>query len=370
MCLCACVLVRVCLCAVRLSCSTPPRTAEICSAPRQSLTGAGHPPPPPSPSSQSSFTSAMSSHSPPRSPPPTTADNDADSFGRSTRSQIRLKVKHSTRGTSSRRGDADQGGGDAADNGDEEDDDLDRLSNDGLDDDPSLYLERYRDYPDGHEDPAEYAQGGAAGLEGEADQDVEGEDEEFLAAGRVRISTPTTDRDWDDSEDESDEDDEDEQEGDESAAMRRRRAKAQHRHDHPHSYLRTLTPSRRRTWSFWLSLTNPGAPNTLSAPHVSLNLFSASLHPSVLLSMPFYFDRTGTTLGLVGLIAVGVLGGVGGGLWAVLSRYVGGKKTVEAITGASFGKNTKWKGRFGKAIAGSMLAAYATGAAFIAYFGE
>jgi hypothetical protein len=314
----------------------------------------------------------MSSHSPPRSPPPTTADNDADSFGRSTRSQIRLKVKHSTRGTSSRRGDADQGGADAAEYGDENDDDdiLDRLSNDGLDDDPSLYLERYRDYPDGHEDPAEYAQGGAAGLDGEAGQDVEGEDEEFLAAGRVRISTSTTDRDWDDSEDESEEDDEDDQEGDESAAMRRRRAKAQHRHDHPHSYLRTLTPSRRRTWSFWLSLTNPGAPNTLSAPHVSLNLFSASLHPSVLLSMPFYFDRTGTTLGLVGLIAVGVLGGVGGGLWAVLSRYVGGKKTVEAITGASFGKNTKWKGRFGKAIAGSMLAAYATGAAFIAYFGE
>lgn len=197
-------------------------------------------------------------------------------------------------------------------------------------------------------------------------------------------------KDWDDSEDEDDEDDEDEDDGtyetegderrrcqhgneteDAAAELRsfhgsprrqQRRAKA------PDSYLKTFRPSahRRRTW--WRYLTNPAQPNSLSILHVTFNLFAASLHPSVLLATPFYFSRTGTSLGMAGLALVAILGGVGGGLWVVLARYVGGKKTVEAITGASFGRHSKYKVRIGKLVAGTMLSAYSTGSAFIAYF--
>lgn len=134
------------------------------------------------------------------------------------------------------------------------------------------------------------------------------------------------------------------------------------------SYLQTLKPSSTRTKRYWKWLTHSSpAHASLSAPHVSANLFAASLHPAVLLSMPYYFERTGIAAGIGGLVVVAILGGAGGGLWVVLSRYVKGS-TVEAITGASFGRHTKWKGNLGRAFSGVLLAVYATGAAVIAYF--
>lgn len=201
-----------------------------------------------------------------------------------------------------------------------------------------------------------------------------------MERGRIVVK-----KDWDDSDDE---DDEDEDEA-EHFSVRQEARRAEHqslaagvhpshrvqghpksnaRQRGPDSYLRTLRPSRERTRTWWRYLTNPAQPNSLSVTHVTLNLFAASLHPSTLLSTPFYFSRTGLKLGLIGMAIVAILGGVGGGLWVVLSRYVGGKKTVEAITGASFGRHSKQKARIGKLLAGLMLAAYSTGSAFIAYF--
>ncbi|CAO1624424.1 unnamed protein product [Parajaminaea phylloscopi] len=223
------------------------------------------------------------------------------------------------------------------------------------------------------------------------DSDGAGWDHEELSSGGEEDSLLRTRRivvkkDWDDSDDEEDEDEarddvdvdanghQSDGAYDDSAAELRsfrgsqRRNRRQRRPRQPDSYMRTLRPSlqSRRTW--WRYLTNPAQPNSLSIPHVTINLFAASLHPSVLLSTPFYFSRTGIALGMTGVAVVAVLGGVGGGLWVVLSRYVGGKKTVEAITGASFGRHSKHKARIGKLLAGSMLAAYSTGSAFLAYF--
>jgi hypothetical protein len=112
---------------------------------------------------------------------------------------------------------------------------------------------------------------------------------------------------------------------------------------------------------------SPSAQASLSAPHVTANILSASLNPAVLLSMPAYFDRTGIALGIVGLIVVAALAGAGGGLWVVLGRYVGGSN-IEAITAASFGRNTRWKGNVGRALSGLLVALYGTGTAVIAYF--
>ncbi|CAD6890855.1 unnamed protein product [Tilletia laevis] len=161
----------------------------------------------------------------------------------------------------------------------------------------------------------------------------------------------------------------------------------------------SLSSQQRR--SCWRFLTNPPTQNSLSAPAVTLNLFAGSLHPAVLLSMPYYFERTGLVLGLVGLLGVGFLSGVGGGLWIVLARYVGrndeeddpeetmsradhasrkrAKKianygeggnmtTLEGVTGAALGRHTLWKRTLGRTISGVLLAAYATGTAFLAYF--
>ncbi|MCO5585321.1 hypothetical protein L7F22_039254 [Adiantum nelumboides] len=134
------------------------------------------------------------------------------------------------------------------------------------------------------------------------------------------------------------------------------------------SYLNSLRPTSSilRTWLVKITK-SPSAQASLSAPHVTANLFSASLNPAVLLSMPAFFDRTGITLGIVGLVVVAALAGAGGGLWVVLGRYVGGAN-IEAITAASFGRNTRWKGNIGRAISGLLLACYATGTAVVAYF--
>lgn len=135
-----------------------------------------------------------------------------------------------------------------------------------------------------------------------------------------------------------------------------------------HSYLGSLRPSTSRFRHWLIRLTkSPSNQASLSAPHVAANLFSASLNPAVLLSMPAYFNRTGIALGLVGLVTVAALAGAGGGVWVVLSRYVGGSH-IEAITGASCGRNTLWKSNAGRAISGLLLACYATGTAVIAYF--
>ncbi|KAK0544719.1 hypothetical protein OC846_005959 [Tilletia horrida] len=161
----------------------------------------------------------------------------------------------------------------------------------------------------------------------------------------------------------------------------------------------TITQQQRR--SCWRFLTSPPTQNSLSAPAVTLNLFAGSLHPAVLLSMPYYFERTGLALGLIGLLGVGFLSGVGGGLWIVLARYVGrvddeeepdqamhqadhasrkrAKKiatygeggnmtTLEGVTGAALGRHTVWKRSLGRTISGALLAVYATGTAFLAYF--
>lgn len=289
----------------------------------------------------------MADPQPSSSSPPKTPDDDDGSFNRSTRSQIRLKVTH-------HHADAADDQGSVAASDDQQDADAD---NDAW---PNFNFASFREDPEVGDPDADDL--GA--------DEITGQSQEYLARRRIDLDN----KDWDDSsEEDEDEDDIDPEDVSRRGAARRNRSRllgASRRGNNTarDSYAHTFTPSRQRRRSIWLYLTNPGAPNSLSIPHVAANLFSASLHPSVLLSTPFYFDRTGIHLGITGLVVVAVLGGVGGGLWAVLSRYVGGKKTVEAITGASFGRNTKWKGRIGKAVAGILLALYATGSAFIAYF--
>ena len=136
------------------------------------------------------------------------------------------------------------------------------------------------------------------------------------------------------------------------------------------SALRGLLPSRMTLRTWWASLTsNPSQPASLSVSTVSLNLFSTSLHPAVLLSLPFYFDRMQVLLGMLGLVSVAALGGVGGGLWVVLGRYVNANN-VESIVAAGCARNSRWKAETGRTITGLLLGVYATGAGFIAYFGE
>ncbi|PWZ00363.1 hypothetical protein BCV70DRAFT_94292 [Testicularia cyperi] len=209
----------------------------------------------------------------------------------------------------------------------------------------------------------------------EADSDTASEFHAFLQHGRIQVGQT-----WDD----SSEDETPSQLGDRTlplsspandrsrnskaaAAARRKRRTAAPGPAHPESYLQSLRPSREHRRAWWKFLTNPGAPASLSAPHVSANLFSASLHPAVLLSMPHYFARTGVLVGTIALVGVAILGGVGGGLWVVLSRYVNGN-SIEAIVGSSFGRYTKWKGGLGRALSGILLALYALGSAIIGYF--
>ena len=136
------------------------------------------------------------------------------------------------------------------------------------------------------------------------------------------------------------------------------------------SSLKSLLPSRVTFRRWWAALTsNPSQPASLSVFTVALNLFSTSLHPAVLLSLPFYFSRTEIPLGMAGLSAVAALGGVGGGLWVVLGRYVNANN-VENIVGASFARHSRWRAELGRTITGLLLGTYATGSAFIAYFGE
>lgn len=187
----------------------------------------------------------------------------------------------------------------------------------------------------------------------------------FMRNGRIDVGGPA----WDESEDEDEAVLSDDDDPGAPLALSSSQRKRKRRAQRPDSYFATLRPSAAHRRICWRFLTSKGTPASLSAPHVCANLFAASLHPAVLLSMPHFFQRTGISLGVVGLIVVGILGGVGGGVWVVLGRYVG-RSTVEAITGASFGKTTKWKGNIGKAVSGIMLAVYATGAAVIAYFGE
>lgn len=200
----------------------------------------------------------------------------------------------------------------------------------------------------------------------EADSDAASEFDAFMRQGRIDIGQA-----WDESSDEDDVEHPSHEDrtlplsatGSSAAGRRKRKArKAQ-----PESYLQSLRPSREHRRAWWKFLTNPGAPASLSAPHVSANLFSASLHPAVLLSMPHYFARTGVLLGTIALVGVASLGGVGGGLWVVLSRYVNGS-SIEAIVGASFGRYTPWKGGLGRVVSGLLLALYATGSAIIGYF--
>ncbi|KAJ1022215.1 hypothetical protein NDA13_005130 [Ustilago tritici] len=200
----------------------------------------------------------------------------------------------------------------------------------------------------------------------EADSDAASEFDAFMRQGRIDVGQA-----WDDSSDEDDNGHPLHQDrtlplsatGNSAARRGIRRA----RKGRPYSVLQTLRPSREHRKAWWKFLTNPSTPASLSAPHVSANLFSASLHPAVLLSMPHYFARTGVLLGTIGLVGVASLGGVGGGLWVVLSRYVNGS-SIEAIVGVSFGRYTPWKGGLGRVVSGLLLALYATGSAIIDYF--
>jgi hypothetical protein len=198
----------------------------------------------------------------------------------------------------------------------------------------------------------------------DSDEDGDGgyegdEDDEDEPLTRIDVGGPS----WDDS---------DEEEGNEvedatGLPANRQRRRKRTRPVNP-SYLHSLRPSPSRLRSWFTKLTkSPAAQASLSAPQVSANLFSASLNPAVLLSMPAYFARTGILIGVIGLAVVATLAGAGGGLWVVLGRYVGGN-TIEAITAASCGRNTRWKGNIGRAFSGILLAVYATGTAVIAYF--
>jgi hypothetical protein len=201
-------------------------------------------------------------------------------------------------------------------------------------------------------DDSDEDEDGNGGYEGD-------EDDEDEPLTRIDVGGPS----WDDS-DEEEEDGIDNGTGlSSNQQQRRKRIRPVNS-----SYLNSLRPSPSRLRSWFTKLTkSPAAQASLSAPQVSANLFSASLNPAVLLSMPAYFDRTGITLGVIGLAVVATLAGAGGGLWVVLGRYVGGN-TIEAITAASCGRNTRWKGNIGRAFSGILLAVYATGTAVIAYF--
>lgn len=197
----------------------------------------------------------------------------------------------------------------------------------------------------------------ATALEEEEEEDDD-DDNGQTSLTKIDVEGPS----WDDS------DEEDGLEADDEAgltAQQRQRRRA--RRVDP-SYLHSLrpSPSRLRRW-FGRLTKSPAALASLSAPHVSANLFSASINPAVLLSMPAYFNRTGILIGIIGLVVVATLAGAGGGLWVVLGRYVGGN-TIEAITAASCGRNTRWKGNLGRSFSGILLAFYATGTAVIAYF--
>lgn len=208
------------------------------------------------------------------------------------------------------------------------------------------------------------------------DDDDDDDDNEQAPLTRVEVGGSA----WD----ESDDEDDDADLGSHNAHTRRadgshRRPPMSQRHSSrqrkrlphggvDHSYLASLRPNTQRIRQWLVRLTkSPSNQASLSAPHVAANLFSASLNPAVLLSMPAYFERTGIAPGVIGLVVVATLAGAGGGLWVVLARYVGGSN-IEAITAASCGRNTRWKGNIGRAIAGMMVASYATGTAVIAYF--
>ncbi|PWN24518.1 hypothetical protein BDZ90DRAFT_224569, partial [Jaminaea rosea] len=180
----------------------------------------------------------------------------------------------------------------------------------------------------------------------EIDDDDSDARDSLLARRRITVAKDDDDSDTD-TEDENDD------------AHHRRR---------PDSYMHTLRPSRERRRSWWASLTaSKVSGSSLSIPHVTINLFAASLHPAVLLSTPFYFSRTDIGPGIAGLVLVGVLGGVGGGLWVVLSRYVGGS-TLEAITAASIGGRTSpRRSQLGRLLAAGLLAVYSTGSALVAH---
>lgn len=113
-------------------------------------------------------------------------------------------------------------------------------------------------------------------------------------------------------------------------------------------------------------LLGSSVPGTLSTMHVGMNLFAASLHPAVLLSIPVFFVRAGIPQGMAALSVYATIGALGGSIWVILGRYVGGR-TVEAVTGTAFGMHTRWKRNLGRALSGIILAAYCTGAAVIAY---
>lgn len=198
---------------------------------------------------------------------------------------------------------------------------------------------------------------------GDDDEYDDDDDDNSLLPTKIDVEGPS----WDDSDDEEDDDDENTNDNDDTTARSNSQRKKRKKKVDP-SYLHSLRPSPSRLRGWFTRLTKSSAAQaSLSAPHVSANLFSASLNPAVLLSMPAYFDRTGITIGVIGLVTVATLAGAGGGLWVVLGRYVGGSN-IEAITAASTGRNTRWKGNIGRAVSGVLLATYATGTAVIAYF--
>lgn len=120
-------------------------------------------------------------------------------------------------------------------------------------------------------------------------------------------------------------------------------------------------------WNWWRTLLiGSAAPGTLTMGHVTMNLYSSSLNPGVLLAIPVYFSKTEVGPGMIVLALVALLSIFGGGLWVSLGRYVGGH-TIESITSKAFGMNTRWKRNIGHGVGSIALVAYCTGAAVIAY---
>lgn len=111
---------------------------------------------------------------------------------------------------------------------------------------------------------------------------------------------------------------EDDEESRENAPLRLRSSKSRSNSLHPPTSSQQHVSFKSRLSSIWLYLTKGsshsrgkgsggGLPASLSLPLVSANLFAASLHPGVLLSMPYYFSLTGNGVGIAALMVIAIV---------------------------------------------------------------
>lgn len=111
---------------------------------------------------------------------------------------------------------------------------------------------------------------------------------------------------------------EDDEETRDNAPLRLRSSKSRSNSLHPPTSSQQNVTFKSRLSSVWLYLTKGsshsrgkgsggGLPASLSLPLVSANLFAASLHPGVLLSMPYYFSLTGNGVGIAALMVIAIV---------------------------------------------------------------